>query len=194
MLTLLPHLPESLRPAAGQIYYAAFRRKLQPLVGNPAETERVLTAGLNLELALGVQVNGELLGLAGLHSQAGIFSRVGLRESQKQLGPLRGLYAWAVLNLFGAGAACPPGHLRIAALAVAAQARGQGLGTRLLEAVFEKARRENFCAVRLEVVDTNHGARKLYESLGFAVIATHTYPIPNRWLGFTRDHVMVKPL
>lgn len=194
MIEITHTLPESQRQRAGQIYYDAFRRKLQPLVGKPAETLRVLTAGINLKLALGALVNGKLLGLAGLHSREGIFSRVILRDSLSHLGPLRGIYAWGVLNLFGAGASCPPDHLRIAALAVDAAARGQGLGSRLLEAVFDKARNEGFRAVRLEVVDTNTGARQLYERSGFVVVETHLYPIKNDWLGFSSDYVMVKKL
>jgi ribosomal protein S18 acetylase RimI-like enzyme len=194
MLEILDTLPESLRPRAGQIYYEAFRRKLQPLVGNPAETSRVLTAGLNLNMAIGALVDGKLMGLAGLHSRKDIFSRVILRDGLEQLGLLRGLYAWGVLNLFGAGAKCPPDHLRIAALAVDAETRGQGLGSQLLAAVFEKARRENYCAVRLEVVNTNQRARELYERSGFVVVESHSYPIRSDWLGFSSDHVMVKTL
>jgi ribosomal protein S18 acetylase RimI-like enzyme len=194
VIEIVPSLPESLRAQAGRIYYEAFRRKLQPLVGKPAETLRVLTAGLDLKLVLGALVGGKLRGLAGLHSHEGLFSRVVLRDSLSHLGPLRGLYAWAVLNLFGQGAKCPPDHLRIAALVVDASARGQGLGSRLLEAIFDKARREGFRAVRLEVVDTNTGARQLYERMGFAKVATHSYPIKSTWLGFSSEQVMVKKL
>jgi ribosomal protein S18 acetylase RimI-like enzyme len=64
----------------------------------------------------------------------------------------------------------------------------------LLETVFDKAGREGFKAVRLEVVDTNPRAKKLYESLGFGVVETHAYPITSGWLGFLKDYVMVKTL
>jgi ribosomal protein S18 acetylase RimI-like enzyme len=194
MIEIIPSLNECQRLRAGQIYYEAFRRKLQPLVGKPAETLRVLAAGFNLNMALGALVDGKLLGLAGLHSREGVFSRVVLGDSLRHLGLLRGVFAWAVLNLFGAGANCPSGHLRIAALAVDESTRGNGLGSRLLEAVFDKARREDFRAVRLEVVDTNHGARQLYERMGFTLVETHRYPLLRGWLGFSSDHVMVKEL
>jgi ribosomal protein S18 acetylase RimI-like enzyme len=193
VIEILTTLPEFYRSRAEEIYYEAFRGKLQPLVGRPAETQCLLSAGFDLQMALGALVDGELLGLAGLHSREGLFSRAFWNDSLRYLGLVRGLFAWAVLNLFAAGASCPPGHLRIAALAVAAPVRGQGLGSRLLEAVFEKARREGFSAVRLEVVDTNTRARQLYERLGFRVVATHRYPISPNWLGFSKDYVMVKP-
>jgi ribosomal protein S18 acetylase RimI-like enzyme len=194
MIEIAATIPENQRQRAGEIYYEAFRRKLQPLVGKPAETQQTLAMGFNLDMAIGALADGELRGLAGLHSAAGIFSRVRMSDCWKQLGPLRGLYAWAVLNLFGAGAKCPPGHLRIAAIAVDEKARGQGLGSRLLETVFDKARREGFKAVRLEVVDTNPRAKKLYENLGFGVVETHAYPITSGWLGFSKEYVMVKTL
>lgn len=194
MVEVLDGLAESLRERAGLIYYEAFRRKLQPLVGQPEPTRRALTAGLNLALMLGARVEGELLGVAGLHHRAGVFSRLDFRASLRELGPARGCFAWAVINLFSAGAGCPPDELRLAALAVDAAARGQGVGSVLLDAVCAKARREGFRAVRLEVVDTNTGARRLYERMGFSVVKTQRYPISPGWLGFSSDVVMVKPL
>jgi ribosomal protein S18 acetylase RimI-like enzyme len=194
MIEILQVIPETLRDQAGKIYYDAFQRKLQPLVGQPLKTSRVLTAGLNLNLAIGVVVDGRLCGLAGLHNQAGIFSRVTLPDSLRELGLARGMFSWAVLNLFGAGANCPPEHLRIAAIAVDAQERGKGYGSLLLNSIFDKARREGYTSVRLEVVDTNLRARQLYERAGFLVVQTHSYPISSNWLGFSRDHVMVKAL
>jgi len=194
MIDIAFPLPEHHRVQAGLIYFEAFRRKLQPLVGKPARAMPLLTAGLNLEMNMGALEDGALLGVAGLHSQDGIYSHVGMRESAAAFGPARGLFAWVVLNLFDAGAGCPAGELRIAALAVDAAARGRGVGSRLLEAVIDKARRERCRAVRLEVVDTNTGARRLYERLGFSVVKTHRYPFLRRWLGFSGDHVMVKEL
>lgn len=193
-MDILPFLPEALRGQAGKIYYEAFQRKLQPLVGKPAETQQVLSAGLNLRMAMGVSQDGQLLGLAGLHSREGTFSLVSFRETIRYMGIIRGVYAWSVLNLFGASATFPSDHLRIAALAVAPDMRGQGLGSLLLEAVERKARQENFNVVRLEVVDTNTRARALYERSGFRMVATHSYPINTQWLGFSRAHVMVKVL
>lgn len=86
------------------------------------------------------------------------------------------------------------GILRIAAIAVDEKARGKGLGSLMLESIFAKAHREGFKAARLEVVDTNPRAKKLYESLGFGVVETHAYPITSGWLGFSKEFVMVKTL
>lgn len=55
-------------------------------------------------------------------------------------------------------------------------ARGRGLGTRVLEAMFDHVRAAGGLAVRLAVVTSNAGARRLYERLGFAHVATRQRP------------------
>ena len=194
MIEIAFPLGESQRAQAGLILYEAFRRKLQPLTGDPARTIPLLSAALNLDMVMGAVLDGRLLGVAGLHSHQGRYAQFDLRSAVAGQGLLRGIRAWAMLSLFGRGAGCPAGELRIAALAVDAAARGQGVGSRLLEALFAKARADGLAAVRLEVVDTNTGARELYERLGFKVVKTERYPLPRNWLGFSGEHVMVKVL
>lgn len=53
-------------------------------------------------------------------------------------------------------------------LAVMPTHRGQRIGTRLLEAVAERARQAGCCKVTLEVRVSNGDARRLYERLGFS--------------------------
>lgn len=194
MIEITPTLTEDQRALAARIYFEAFRRKLAPLIGQPTLTLCVLTAGLNLKMMMGAQIDGRLLGLAGLQHFKENYLRINFRECIRRLGLVRGAYAWFALNLFGADLTLPKDRLRIAALAVDAEARGKGLGTSLLEAVFVRARNEGFNAVQLEVVDTNIHARRLYERSGFSVVKTHAYPIPGSWLGFSADHVMIKML
>jgi ribosomal protein S18 acetylase RimI-like enzyme len=52
-------------------------------------------------------------------------------------------------------------------LAVMPTHRGRGIGTRLLDAVTQRARRSGCCKVTLEVRAGNIKARRLYERLGF---------------------------
>jgi ribosomal protein S18 acetylase RimI-like enzyme len=51
------------------------------------------------------------------------------------------------------------------------EARGRGLGGQLLEDVCAAVRERGGRALRLAVVPTNTGARRLYDRLGFAFVA-----------------------
>ena len=60
-------------------------------------------------------------------------------------------------------------------LAVRADARGRGLGTRLLEDVERRARERDCCKITLEVNDVNDGAKRLYASFGFGSFESPTW-------------------
>ena len=55
----------------------------------------------------------------------------------------------------------------ISTLAVVAELRGRGVGTRLLETAIAAARDDGFVQLSLSVHRTNTGARQLYERAGF---------------------------
>lgn len=59
----------------------------------------------------------------------------------------------------------------LANIAIAPEARGRGLGRRLLMAAIEDARVRGVQELFLEVRESNHVARQLYESAGFAAVA-----------------------
>jgi [ribosomal protein S18]-alanine N-acetyltransferase len=62
---------------------------------------------------------------------------------------------------------------RLYSIAVAAAARGQGLGEKLLADAARQARRSGAAVLRLEVRPDNAGAIRLYEQHGFARIGTY---------------------
>ena len=79
-------------------------------------------------------------------------------------------------------------------LCVAAEARGQGIGTLLLDAICAEARLRGYPAVRLDVIDSNPRAIALYQRQGFVTQATARIG-PLRWIfGFRASHRMVRPV
>ncbi|MGH6915244.1 MAG: GNAT family N-acetyltransferase, partial [Geminicoccales bacterium] len=63
-----------------------------------------------------------------------------------------------------------PGSLYIAGVAVLSPFRGQGLGGRLLEAAWDRARSQGVRELSLLCFAGNTGARRLYERSGFVVV------------------------
>lgn len=74
-----------------------------------------------------------------------------------------------------------PGDAGLYGLWVAPEARGRGLGGRLLTAVVTWARGRGYTRIRLDVGDHNRQAARLYEAFGFARTgATSRFPPPRQ--------------
>ena len=71
-------------------------------------------------------------------------------------------------------------EIHINNVAILPALRGQGIGTALMNRVFEEAKRLGARRATLEVRASNDGARRLYERLGFDVAGTrrHYYTNP----------------
>jgi ribosomal protein S18 acetylase RimI-like enzyme len=67
-----------------------------------------------------------------------------------------------------------PGDLVLIAMWVAPEARGRGVGALLVSAAIDQARRRDVQRILLTVVETNLGARRLYERMGFAATGVVT--------------------
>ena len=72
-----------------------------------------------------------------------------------------------------------PDSLRLFALDVGPAFRGQGIGTALVQAVEERARRAGLKGVNLEVSVKNTNAMHLYERLGYRTVGN---PVMDRWV------------
>jgi GNAT superfamily N-acetyltransferase len=134
---------------------------------------------------------GALVGLAGMqHEQH--FVNVGWAHL-RQFHGVAGAVWRAALGLL-LERPHRSGELLMDGIAVAFSARGQGVGTLLLNAVYDFARQHGYTQVRLDVIDTNPDARRLYERHGFQ--ATHTQPlgILKPLFGFASATEMVKCL
>ena len=87
-----------------------------------------------------------------------------------------------------------PGQFLIDGLCVAADSRGQGIGTALVLALCEAGQAMGYGAARIDVVDSNPGAQALYARLGFAVTRSHAIGPLRHVFGFRRALTMLRPL
>lgn len=72
--------------------------------------------------------------------------------------------------------------------------RGKGVGTRLFSSLMDYAKSEQYSTIRLDVVDTNPGARRLYEHLGFIEERTEQFEFLRGVLGFGSSSTMLYTL
>jgi GNAT superfamily N-acetyltransferase len=187
-------LPAQHRRRAAEIYYEAFRRKLDLLLGSREHSLSILEMAFDdhSDLTIGALRQAEIVGLTGLQYDGRGFSNFRWSYFAREFGWLPALPK-AVLWYFVRRPE-RPGQLLINGIAVHPSMRGKGVGTLLLQAVFEFARTNGYSTVQLDVVDTNPGARRLYERMGFVPTHTQKYPFLRNIVGFSAGTTMIKQI
>jgi ribosomal protein S18 acetylase RimI-like enzyme len=181
---------EAQRNQVAQIYCKAFERKFTPLYGKLAET--ILMVGDDLNPACcftAVDEAGQVLGVAGFQHRGGRFLHVQRNTFVQKLGWLKGLFRYSLQLIFERPA--DKAFLQMDGIAVTEQARGLGVGSQLIASLTDFATQQGYSGVRLDVVNTNPHAQRLYERLGFVAMHTQDYPYL-RSLGFSQVTTMVK--
>lgn len=85
----------------------------------------------------------------------------------------------------------PGSHVATASFMVAREARGQGVGHALGEYVISWAREQGYAAMQFNaVVESNHGAVRLWQALGFRIIGTVPEAFEHPTLGRVGLHIM----
>lgn len=183
-------VPVHLREEAAALYDEAFGPKLALAVPDQAARRRLLAAAFALPYAVVALDNEALVGLAGYHTTEGSLTGGMTTEGLlRMLGFLGGARAAAVLGLYERTP--EPGELLMDGIAVRSDRRGQGIGTQLLDALKQLAREDGYRQIRLDVIDTNVAARRLYEREGFVVTRSESYELLRGVLGFGASTTMV---
>lgn len=95
----------------------------------------------------------------------------------------------------GPNRAGPGSHVSNASFMVSADARGRGIGTALCQFALDWAKEQGYAGMQFNaVVESNHGAVKLYERLGFTIVGTVPGAFAHPTLGRVGLHIMYKEL
>ena len=189
-MVLIEHgFAEAHRRQAAQLYWEAFSRKLEPALGPAERGIGLLERTLVCERALVAVDGGELLGLAGFQLDGSSLVGLRARDLWREFGLFRG--SWRSLLLALLHRKPRAGELLMDGIVVQRDRRGHGIGTSLLNAVIALARERGLERVRLDVVDTNPAARRLYERIGFVAARTEHTPYLRRLFGFGASTEMV---
>ena len=183
-LTITRGFPDALRSEVALLYDAAFGPKLSIAIPNTHRRLKVLEQAFDPHHSF-VALSGErVLGIAGFKTQSGAFtSGIGPALLRRHLGLLGSLRAVLVLALFERKLS--PNELLMDGIAVSPSARGGGVGTTLLERLKQFSADDGYQTIRLDVINTNINARRLYERLGFVPTKTSHFGYLRWLLGFS---------
>jgi GNAT superfamily N-acetyltransferase len=182
--------------AAAEIFYEAFKLKVDRMElfpHSPEQALRLLVQGIRPEQVFAALYQGQVIGIAGIDDRNGHLTAVKWRVLAGEFSWLGASWRWLWLKLLHVFESREKDVLRVAAIAVAETARGQGVGAMLLARIFDYAREQGYPAVVLEVVDTNP-ARHLYERMGFTAVSTFHFGPFTRRIGFSAVTKMRKDL
>lgn len=174
---------DELRLSAAELYDAAFGSKLSIAIPNPISRMAVLKEGFNPVFSFVAVSTDEMVGIAGFKTAqgsltGGISFRV-LKEGIGYWGAIRAVLVLALLERKQSA-----GQLLMDGIGVSPKMRGRGIGTKLLHSLMEYAKKEGYRSVRLDVIDTNPAARRLYERVGFIPVKTKKFTYLKWLLGF----------
>ena len=191
MIDIRFDIPIEFRKHAITLYFEAFEKKFTKLM-NLDEALNILTDLLNSEQSIYAVQDGRLVGFAGIqHGNKRLFKN-SLQPFIKHLGILRGLLVAFVLSLFDRP--YKDNELLMDGICIDKNMCGQGVGSLLLEEIYEIDKKNNYKTIRLDVVDTNPRARKLYEKIGFEPIISHQYPFTKKLMGFSASTTLVRKI
>lgn len=169
--TLSEGFAEAERPRVAALYWEAFARKLGRVLGPADLAQAFLANAMDPGFAIVARdADGRIMGLAGYKTADGALVSGGFVELSRAYGRLGAMWRGALLSLIARPVA--PGVLLMDGICVAAEARGQGVGAALLDAIKRHAQAGGMTHVRLDVIDTNPRARALYERQGFVAQET----------------------
>lgn len=169
--------------SAAELYDAAFGAKLSIAMPTSVLRKAILKEGFDPAFSFVALRDGEMVGIAGFKTaQGALTGDISFRLLQEKLGYLGAVRAALVLSLFQRKQVA--GQLLMDGVSVSPKMRGSGVGTKLLNSLIEYAKNEGYRSVRLDVIDTNPAAKRLYERVGFVSAKTEQFVYLKGLLGF----------
>lgn len=160
---------EAERSTAAALFWQAFAAKLHRVMGPDKKGLAFIELAINPQFALVARdSSNRMLGLAGFKTKNGGLIEGGMSDMARVYGWFGGTWRSLVLSVLERD--LQPGVFQMDGIFVAAEARGQGVGTTLLSAIKDEARKSGMSEVQLDVIDTNPRAKALYEREGFKVV------------------------
>lgn len=177
-------------PHVAALYEEAFGSKFCRAIPDKHARIRLLASSFMPEYSFAALYNNQVVGIAGFKVASGALTgKIGMQGLIEQLGWLRGLRAGLVFSLFEREPkAC---ELVMDGIAVDRHFRGKGVGSLLLDHMVAYAKDNGFDSVRLDVIDGNPRAKKLYEAKGFVAQKHEQFHFLKDIVGFSGATTMI---
>ncbi|WP_046004465.1 GNAT family N-acetyltransferase [Pseudoalteromonas rubra] len=172
-----------------KLYDQAFGSKFSHAIPDKAKRVAVLQNCFIPRYSFVALHNDTPIGIAGFSDGYGALTGgLGIIGLIKHLGLPGGIRAGLLFSLYERQPDL--NGLVMDGIAVQEAYRGQGIGAQLLDCIVTHAQRHKYSSVRLDVIDRNARARKLYEAKGFVAVKTEHFPYLNWLLGFSGSTTM----
>jgi len=184
---------EAERDRVAHMYWQAFGAKLGRVMGPDARGIGFVRDVLDPDHAICARdETGVLLGVAGFKSYHGALVSGSWADMRRHYGMWGSIWRTASLALLERDTENQ--RFLMDGIFVSDAARGQGIGTLLLEAICGEARKRGYDAVRLDVIDSNPRARALYLRQGFVAGDVQRLGPLRHLFGFDSATIMIRQI
>lgn len=192
-VTIVRCIPEAKRETAVDLYEEAFGEQFSAAVPDPESRRKLLLSSLNLKSGFAAIVDEQLVGIAGYRTESASFTDgMTFDILFDSVGETEGVWAASVFSLYER--TLEVGELMIDGIAVSSRTRGQGIGTKLLNALVSFAEESGYSSIRLDVVDSNTDAQRLYERNQFVVTSTQSFSDLKWLVGFDAMNTLTRQI
>jgi ribosomal protein S18 acetylase RimI-like enzyme len=165
MLEIQQGLPAGYREQGAELFFSVLREKFEPILGDTPRVRALWSRSVEPKNCLTGWDGKELVGILALQTKLQSFVCPKLQDIKQTYGLAEGLVRSLGLAILEHKPG--EGEFYIEGIAVAASARNQGVGSRLIKESHVMAKAQGFSTLTLEVVNTNQAAERLYKRLGF---------------------------
>lgn len=186
-------IPTGANAQAAALYWEAFREKLGVVMGPNDKALSFINRVIDPSHAISATDDtGVLLGVVGFKTSKGALVGGDYTDLTAVYGHSGALWRAGLLALLDRDVENE--RFLMDGIFVESNARGQGVGSALLIAIMNEARKRGYPSLRLDVIDKNPRAKALYERHGFKHLETKSLGPLRHIFKFQNATTMVKAL
>ncbi len=188
-------VPKNQRETVAKMFHESFGDKYDLMFGDETKTVAFVSACLDDSKTIVALKDDVAVGFSGLQHCGKSFIEDNAHEMVRVFGLasfkvmlIRSMFVFKRMGIDN-------NELLLEALAVSAKERNKGIGQKLLQFTIDYAKSKKFSHLKLDVINTNPKAKRLYERIGFVESKVQKIPYPfNVIMGFDSMSEMVYQL